>query len=102
MDYLLLILCHVHSEAIQKCYKITFTNNDDKKIGLIVSEINDILNSYENVDELFSNNKEIQGTVYINENTLNVLDTDYIFKNYKEMYTDEPIIDNDDIFDEAA
>lgn len=93
-----------HGSLIRKkdILKVVVLNNDDKKIGLIVSEINDILNSYENVDELFSNNKEIQGTVYINENTLNVLDTDYIFKNYKEMYTDEPIIDNDDIFDEAA
>ncbi len=84
-------------------FKVLVLERNDKKLGLVVSEIVDIVCSKEKVDTVFGNGEEISGTVFVDASTLNVLDHGYIFENYKEMHKRSEVkeLQNDNV-DEAA
>ena len=87
----------------QEDFKVLVLEKDNKKIGLVVSEISDIISTKEQIDTVFSNGEEISGTVYVDAHTLNVLDHNYIFENYKELRKRSEIKElQNDKLDEAA
>jgi two-component system chemotaxis sensor kinase CheA len=66
--------------------KVVVVNGPTGKMGFVVNRINDIGIACEKVDTSIVANSFLTGTVFINGATINVVDSDYLIANYKEMY----------------
>ncbi|MDD0854199.1 chemotaxis protein CheW [Halobacteriovorax sp. GB3] len=58
---------------------------NEKQYGILVSKINDIGKSDQELHDNTIDREGIKGTIYINEKTVTVLDTEYLVANYKKI-----------------
>ncbi len=74
---------HKVKTKLPEILNVVVIEKDDKKIGFVVEEIQDIVSSNEPVDTLIKTSDMLLGTVYINGKTLSVIDTENLLESYK-------------------
>lgn len=68
-------------------FNIIVVHEGGKKIGLVVNEIQDIISTAANISTKNINKIEIYGTLYHEEELVNVLNIDYLLNQYKKYYS---------------
>ncbi|OUR96122.1 hypothetical protein A9Q84_07095 [Halobacteriovorax marinus] len=65
--------------------KVIVVSRDDSQFGMVVHDIQEIGLTDEEINFSTTDREGIQGTVYINEKTVNVLDVEFLIENYKKI-----------------
>lgn len=78
-------------------FQVVVVKNEHKYFGIVVEEIGEITQSYESMDDLFASDG-IKGTVYINNETVSVVDLDVVLKSRTTVNLST--IETNDVYDD--
>lgn len=70
-------------EELEKL-NLVILNVNEKKFALVVESVIDIKSVSDEIEQIFDVRNAIEGTIYVDGNTLSVLDVPFLIKNYKK------------------